>query len=313
LVQDIDIGGEYLAALAAEIASVTPALITWDSGNGATGELVARLVHRIPGRHFTLNTEMDGRFPAHGPDPAVAKNLAALSATVVQSRSDLGFAFDGDGSRLAVVDSAGEVVPTDRLLLLLARDALHEQPGGAVVADVRASRVLLDGVAAAGGRALLAPCGATLVRERMLQAAAPLAGDMRGHIFFGDRWHQTDDALYAAMRVIRGLAHARRTLKQFRDSLPPVFATPEIRLPCPDDRKTAIVADIAGRLVGGQVDRTDGIRVTEQGGWWLLRAAATEPMLTARCEAQDEAALKQLKSSLGAALREAGLDAEELL
>jgi phosphomannomutase len=212
-----------------------------------------------------------------------------------------------------VVDSVGEVVPTDQLLLLLARDTLHEQPGGAVVADVRASRVLLDGIGGAGGRAVLAPCGATLVRERMLQAAAPLAGDMRGHIFFGDRWHPTDDALYAAMRVIRALAHAGMSLRQFRERLPPVFATPEIRLPCPDDRKAAIVAHIAERLAGGQVDHTDGIRVTEQGGWWLLRPSTTQPMLTARCEAQDEAALKQLKSSLGAALRDAGVDAEELL
>jgi phosphomannomutase len=312
-VEDADISGEYLAALAAEVAAVTPVAITWDSGNGATGELVERLVHRIPGRHFELHTEIDGRFLNHRPDPAAAETLDRLAATVRRTGSDLGVAFDGDGDRIGVVDSTGAIIAPDQLLLLLARDMLRERPGSAVVTDVRAGRVLLDGIAAAGGQPLMAPCGSPLVRERMLQAAAPLAGTMRGHIFFGDRWHHADDALYVAMRTVRALAHARTTLRQFRESLPPVFATPEIRLSCPADRKAAIVEHVAARLAGSKIDRTDGVRVTEEGGWWLLRASATQPQLAARCEAQDAAALKQLKSSLGAALREAGVDAGDLL
>jgi phosphomannomutase len=313
IVEDVDISGDYLAALAAEAGTAHPTAITWDSGNGATGEIVERLVHRLPGRHFPLHTRIDGRFPNHHPDPTVAKNMADLAATVVRSRSDLGIAFDGDGDRIGVVDSAGETVWPDQLLLLLARDVLRERPGSAVVADVKSSGVLFGGIAAAGGRSLMGPSGYVLVRERMLQAAAPIAGEMSGHIFFGDRWHHADDALYVAMRTIRALAHAGMTLRQFRESLPPVFATPEIRLPCPDERKAEVIEHIAQRLGGVKVDRTDGLRVTEEGGWWLLRASGTEAKLTARCEAQDPAALKQLKASLGAALREAGLDADELL
>ncbi|HEX2114309.1 MAG TPA: phosphomannomutase/phosphoglucomutase [Alphaproteobacteria bacterium] len=312
-VEDTDISSEYLSALAAEVMAVTPVTITWDSGNGATGGIVERLEHRIPGKHFKLYTEIDGRFPNHHPDPAVAKNLSDLAATVVHSGSDLGIAFDGDGDRIGVVDSAGEIVWPDQLLLLLARDVLRERPGSTVVADVKSSGVLFDGIAAAGGRALMGPSGYVLVRERMLQAAAPIAGEMSGHIFFGDRWHHADDGLYVAMRTIRALAHARMSLEEFRESLPPVFATPEIRLPCPDDRKAEVIEHIAQRLGGAKVDRTDGLRVTEEGGWWLLRASGTEAKLTARCEAQDAASLKQLKSSLGAALREAGLPADEFL
>jgi phosphomannomutase len=312
-VEEVDIGSAYLAALAAEIEAAHPGGIVWDSGNGATGEIVERLEHHLPGRHYTLHTEVDGRFPNHHPDPSVAANLDDLADTVRRTGSELGIAFDGDGDRIGVVDSTGAIVWPDQLLLLLARDVLRDRPGSAIVGDVKSSGVLFDGIAAAGGRAVMGPSGYVLVRERMLQTAAPLAGEMSGHVFYGDRWHHADDALYVAMRTIRALAREGLTLRRFRESLPPTFATPEIRLPCADDARADVIRRAAAGLSEASIDRTDGLRVTEPEGWWLLRASGTEAKLTVRCEARDLAAFAFLKMKLRARLRDAGLETGDLL
>lgn len=307
-VEEVDISSAYLAALAAEIEVAHPGGIVWDSGNGATGEIVGRLEHQLPGRHYTLHTEIDGRFPNHHPDPAVPANLGDLADTVRRTGSDLGIAFDGDGGRIGVVDSTGAIVWPDQLLLLLARDVLRDRPGGTIVADVKSTGVLFEGIAAAGGRAVMGPSGYVLVRERMLQAEAPLAGEMSGHIFYGDRWHHADDALYVAMRTIRALAREGLTLRQFRESLPLTYATPEIRLPCADEAKSDVIRRAADGLSEASIDRTDGLRVAEPEGWWLLRASGTEPKLSIRCEARDLSAFELLKMKLRTRLREAGLE-----
>ncbi|MDP8913750.1 MAG: phosphomannomutase/phosphoglucomutase [Pseudomonadota bacterium] len=307
-VEDVDLSEDYLAALLAEIDQLPPFSAAWDSGNGATGGIVERLIAKLPGRHLPLHTRIDGRFPNHHPDPSVSANLADLADAVLSEGLDLGIAFDGDGDRIGLVDSAGEIVWADQLLLLLARDVLSEQPGSAIVADVKSSGTLFDGIAAAGGRPLMGPSGYVLVRERMMREGAPLAGEMSGHIFFGDRWHHADDGLYVAMRAIRALARSSMSLRQFRESLPPTFATPEIRLPCGDERKAEVLGAIAERIGDtASIDRTDGLRVMEEDGWWLLRASGTEPKLTARCEAKDPASLERLKKILAELLREQGL------
>ncbi len=305
---EVDLAEDYLAALVSEVDR--PLSVAWDSGNGATGAIVERLVRLLPGRHFTLLTEIDGRFPNHHPDPSVPENLRDLAEGVVGHGLDLGIAFDGDGDRIGLVDSAGEIVWADQLLLLLARDLLRDRPGSTIVADVKSSGTLFEGIAAAGGRPVMGPSGYVLVREKMLAEAAPLAGEMSGHIFFGDRWHHADDGLYVAMRALRAITRSGMTLQEFRESLPPVVATPELRLPCPDERKAEILAGIAARVVDcrGRIDRTDGIRVTEADGWWLLRASGTEPKLTARCEAAEPEALHRMKARLAEHLRAFGLD-----
>jgi phosphomannomutase len=204
------------------------------------------------------------------------------------------------------------MVWADQLLLLLAQDVLREQPGSPIVADVKSSAILFDGIAAAGGRAVMAPSGYVLIRERMLREGAPLAGEMSGHIFFGDRWHHGDDGLYVAMRTLGALARSGRTLREFREGLPRTWATPEIRLPCPDARKEEVLRTVAASLeaAGRSIDRTDGLRVGDGDGWWLLRASGTEPKLTARCEAGSQEALGRVRAELSAALREAGLELE---
>jgi phosphomannomutase len=309
-VEAVDLSEYYLDALVAELAGLPVANAVWDSGNGATGAMVERLAARLTarwgGRQETLFTAIDGAFPNHHPDPSVADNLRDVAAAVVRGGFDLGIAFDGDGDRVGVVDEAGEIVWADQLLLFLAQDVLAEQPGATIVADVKSSGTLFDGIAAAGGRAVMGASGYVLVREAMLRERSPLSGEMSGHIFFGDRWHFADDGMYVAMRALRALAQSGRSLKDFRESLPPVFATPEIRLPCPDDRKAEVLAGIAARARGA-VDRTDGIRVSGADGWWLLRASGTEPKLTARCEGWSAEGLERLRGTLEGHLRAFGL------
>lgn len=307
-VEEADLTEEYLQAVLAE-AGETPVAAVWDCGNGVAGPIVGRLVERLPGSHRIIFGEVDGRFPNHHPDPSVPENLRDLADAVRTGGADLGIAFDGDGDRIGLVDGSGAIVWPDQMLLLLAQDVLRERPGAAVVADVKSSAVLLDGISAAGGRPVMGPSGYVLVRERMLAEDAPLAGEMSGHIFFRDRWHGSDDGIYVAMRVLGALSRRGGTLRDFHEVLPRTAATPEIRLPCPDDAKDAVIERVAARLDGSaQVDRTDGLRVSGPDGWWLVRASGTEAKVTVRCEAADEAALARLKAGLADALRAAGVD-----
>ncbi len=309
-VEAIDISEAYLDALVAEVADQAASAAVWDSGNGATGPLVERLIRRLGSQHRALFTAVDGTFPNHHPDPTIVDNLRLVAEAVREHGLELGIAFDGDGDRIGLVDEGGDIVWADQLMLLLGRDVLADQPGAAVVADVKSSQTLFAGIAALGGRPVMSPSGYVLVRERMRREGAPLGGEMSGHIFFGDRWHHADDALYVAMRTLRALARSGQSLRAFRESLPPTFATPEIRIDCPDERKDDVIASLLRSLEGrpAVVDRTDGLRVVEAQGWWLLRASGTEAKLTVRCEAVDAAALQRLTSKLADALREAGVE-----
>jgi len=284
--------------------------VIWDCGSGATGAVIGALTDRIPGRHTLLNAAVDGRFPAHHPDPAVADNLRQLQAAVLAERADLGIAFDGDGDRIGVIDSSGMIVWPDQLLLLLALEALEHRSGVAVVADVKSSRVLFEEVKRRGGRPIMAPSGYVRVRAAMLKESAPLAGEMSGHIFFKDCWHSTDDALFVAMRVLLALGRFGGSLREFRQSLPPTATTPELRLHCPEYRKMQVISEVSERLSASNavhVDTTDGLRVTTEDGWWLLRASGTEPKLTARCEAADPAGLARLQRALMSQLARSGV------
>jgi phosphomannomutase len=276
------------------------------------GAVIGALTARLPGRHTLLNATVDGRFPAHHPDPSVPQNLCELQRAVVALRADMGVAFDGDGDRIGVVDSTGAIIWPDQLLLLLALELLGARPAMPVVADVKSSRVLFEEVARLGGRAVMAPSGYVVVRAAMLREGAPLAGEMSGHIFFADCWHATDDALFVAIRVLLALGRQGRSLADFRASLPPTAATPELRLPCPEQRKEHVIREVAARLgaAGVRIDTTDGLRVTTQEGWWLLRASGTEPKLTARCEAADAEGLERLQRELMSHLRQSGISCQ---
>ena len=284
--------------------------VAWDAGNGAAGEVMAAMVGRLPGRHFLLNAEIDGTFPSHHPDPTVEKNLSQLIETVRREGCDLGIAFDGDGDRIGVVDGLGRILWGDQIMLHLARGVLDQQPGATIIADVKASQILFDGIARLGGKPLMWKTGHSLIKAKMKQEGAPFAGEMSAHLFFADRYYGYDDALYAALRLMGEIASRGESLADFRDSLPAVMNTPEIRFPCAEDRKWAVIEEVRDRLTaaGAELVTLDGVRVTSEDGWWLLRASNTQDVLVARCEAWDEAGLARLKADLISQLEASGLE-----
>jgi phosphomannomutase len=283
--------------------------VVWDNGNGAAGEVLGKLVAGLPGEHIVLNGPIDGTFPAHHPDPTVPANLQQLIAEVAARRADIGIALDGDADRIGLVDDKGRILFGDQLLVILARDVLRERPGATIIADVKASQVLFDEVARAGGTPLMWKTGHSLIKAKMAETGSPLAGEMSGHIFFADRWYGFDDALYAAVRTLGILARMDVKLSDVRDALPQVINTPEVRFDCDDTRKFAVIEEVASRLraEGAKVSETDGVRVLTDDGWWLLRASNTQAVLVARAEASTEAGLERLKGALVKQLEASGL------
>lgn len=282
--------------------------VAWDAGNGAAGRAMVALTKRLPGRHILLNEVIDGRFPAHHPDPTVAENLVQLQAAVREHKCDLGFAFDGDADRLGAVDGRGRIVLADQMMVLFAREVLRERPGATVIADVKSSQVLFDEIARAGGKPLMWQTGHSLIKSKMVETGAPLAGEFAAHIFFADHYFGFDDALYAAVRLLGLVARSDESLAQMRDKLPSLFNTPEARFPCAENRKFATIKEIKEHLrkAGAEVNDIDGVRVQSADGWWLLRASNTQDLLVARCESTTAAGLDRLKRSLAEALQAAG-------
>ena len=310
----VDVTREYIARLIADWDGGDRRLrVVWDNGNGAAGEMLERLVAVLPGTHVVLNGQIDGTFPAHHPDPTVAKNLVQLIDAVAEHQADIGIAFDGDADRIGVVDDKGGIFAGDQLLVLLGRDVLRERPGATIIADVKASQVLFDEIARAGGKPVMWKTGHSLIKSKMAELGSPLAGEMSGHIFFADKWYGFDDALYAGVRVLGIVARMEGRLSAVREALPHVVNTPELRFDCADTRKFAVIEEVAGRLraSGAKVSDIDGVRVATPDGWWLLRASNTQAVLVARCEATSDEGLERLKGALVEQLEASGLAAPD--
>ena len=286
-----------------------PLQVGWDAGNGSTGEALVKLVAKLPGEHLLLNETIDGTFPAHHPDPTEPKNLAQLQALVRDRGLDLGIAFDGDGDRIGVIDGKGRILWGDQLMVLLASDVVRARPGAMIIADVKASQVLFDEIGRMGGTPLMWRTGHSLIKSKMAETGAPLAGEMSGHIFFGDRYYGYDDALYAAVRLLGALSRGGTSIAELRDRLPAVVNTPELRFPCSEARKFAVVEEVKERLrkAGAEMSDIDGVRVRTKDGWWLLRASNTQDVLVARAEAREEAGLGRLKALLVEQLEKSGI------
>ena len=283
--------------------------IGWDAGNGAAGPILDMLVERLPGQHFPIHTKVDGTFPNHHPDPTVEKNLEDLKALVADKKLDFGIAFDGDGDRIGAVDGKGRVIWGDQLLMVLAVPVLQELPGATLIADVKASQSFFDRVAELGGQPLMWKTGHSLIKSKMKETGAPLAGEMSGHIFFKHRWYGFDDALYAAVRLIEAVSASGKSLTEIMDSMPKTTATPELRFQVDESRKFAIVDEVRDRLSrdGARVDATDGVRVSTPDGWWLLRASNTQDVLVARAEASDKSGLDRLVAQIDEQLERSGI------
>ena len=286
--------------------------IGWDAGNGAAGEVIEKLVKLLPGEHHTIFTEIDGAFPNHHPDPTEEKNLADLKRLVANHNLDFGLAFDGDGDRIGAVDGLGRVVWGDQILSILAVPVLEALPGATIIADVKASRMLYDRVAELGGTPLMWKTGHSLVKTKMKETGAPLAGEMSGHIFFAKDYYDFygfDDAQFAAVQLIRAISVQGGSLTALKDAMPALVNTPEMRFQVDESRKFAVVDEVLDRLEteGAEVDRTDGARVSTPDGWWLLRASNTQDVLVARAEANDQAGLDRLLAMIDAQLAASGL------
>ncbi|MFC3578928.1 phosphoglucomutase/phosphomannomutase PgmG [Sphingomonas hylomeconis] len=311
-VSSADIEDDYVGRLLAGYAGGTYK-IGWDAGNGASGPVIEKLVKLLPGEHHLLFTDVDGDFPNHHPDPTEEKNLADLKRLVAEKQLDFGLAFDGDGDRIGAIDGQGRVIWGDQLLSILAVPVLKELPGATIIADVKASQMLYDRIAELGGEPLMWKTGHSLIKTKMKETHAPLAGEMSGHIFFAHEYYGFDDAQYAAVRLIRAVHMIGKSMTEIRGEMPALVNTPEMRFQVDESRKFAVIEEVLERLEasGADVNRTDGARVNTPDGWWLLRASNTQDVLVARAEAKDQAALDRLLAMIDEQLAASGLERGE--
>jgi phosphomannomutase/phosphoglucomutase len=277
-----------------------------DAGNGAGGPTAVALYRRLGFDVVPLYCDLDGRFPHHHPDPTQPDNLVDLIAAVGRERAELGIALDGDADRLGVVDATGRILWGDQLMILFGKALLLEVPDAKLVGEVKCSQAMYDELAAAGGAVEMWKVGHSLIKARMKETGAALAGEMSGHLFFAHRWLGFDDGIYAGARLLELLSRGTRTLSELANELPVMINTPELRIDCADDRKVGLVAAVTARLrldpaVTGVID-VDGVRATFAGGWGLLRASNTQPALVMRCEANSAGRLAEIKASIEAHL-----------
>ncbi|MBF0367903.1 MAG: phosphomannomutase/phosphoglucomutase [Magnetococcales bacterium] len=304
----------YLDRLVEDFQPGRPLKVIFDCGNGVAGVAAPGLLAKLPNvTGEVLFAEVDGTFPNHHPDPTVEKNLAHLKARVAETGADVGIAYDGDGDRIGAVDEAGRVIWGDRMMILFARAILKKKPGATVIGDVKCSQLLFDAVNAAGGEAIMWKTGHSLVKAKMKETGAAVGGEMSGHLFFADRYYGFDDALYAAVRLIELLAAETSPLSARLTDLPQVYATPELRLFCEDERKFQVMERIASqqKAAGADLSDVDGIRVRLPDGWWLLRVSNTQPALVARVEAQSREKLQEIAKTVEKILAAEGVEFPE--
>jgi len=311
-VTTVDVQDIYIERMLQDYQGTRTLSVAWDCGNGATGEIIRRLVKKLPGKHVLLFDEIDGTFPNHHPDPTVAKNLVDLQKAVRDNGCDIGIGFDGDGDRIGAVDADGNILWADILMAVYAAEVLKTHPGAYVIADVKCSRVLFDEIERLGGKPVMWNTGHSLIKARAQELQSPLAGELAGHICFADKYYGFDDAPYCAVRLLNILSRAEKPLSALVAHLPKMENTPEVRFHVPAERKFKIAPEILARLrtenaKDVSINDIDGVRVTTPDGWWLMRASNTEDVLTIRAEGFNAEGLARLKAQLVGQLAESGI------
>lgn len=311
--RESDIKGLYVERLMKDFAGSKDLKIAWDAGNGASGEILRRLTQKLPGEHILLFDEIDGDFPNHHPDPTVDKNLKDLQNVVAEQNCDFGIAFDGDGDRIGVVDENGSIIRADTLLTLYAKEVLESNPGAPIIGDTKCSQVLFDEIERLGGEPILWKTGHSLIKSKMAETRAPLAGELSGHIFFADKYYGFDDALYCSIRLINAVEDAEGPLSSLLSHLPQQVNTPEIRLEVEEKHKFKLAPEIVERLLPLEgenfaISDLDGVRVTTDKGWWLMRPSNTQSAVTIRIEACDQDSIQVLKEMLQDQLAKSGYE-----
>ncbi len=301
-----DILPDYKKFLSENIKISRPLKVVLDCGNGVTALTAPEAFARQGAEVTSLYCEVDGTFPNHFPDPVVEENLRDLRQKVREVGADFGVGYDGDGDRIGVVDDQGNILWGDQLLIIFARDILKKHPGAVIIGEVKCSQVMYDEIARLGGKPIMWKTGHSLIKKKMKEEKALLAGEMSGHIFFADRYFGFDDAVYASLRLAEIVARENVPLSEMLKDLPRMVSTPEIRVPCPDEKKFEIVAKLTEKLKkeGFKVIDIDGARVIFEDGWGLVRASNTQPVLVLRFEARDEKRLAEIRQLIEEKLKE---------
>ncbi len=280
--------------------------IVLDAGNGTASTVAPELFRRLGAEVIPLYCELDGNFPNHHPDPTVPENLKQLVKTVLQEKADFGLAFDGDSDRIGVVDEQGRILYGDELMVLFSRSVLKEIPGATIISEVKSSHRLYDDIQAKGGTPLMWKTGHSLIKSKMKETKAVLAGEMSGHIFFADRYFGFDDAIYAGIRVFEILSESNQPLSEMLADLPSSVSTPEIRVECEEEKKFLLVEETKNLLRSNfSINDIDGVRVAFQDGWGLVRASNTQPVLVLRFEATTLPGLQSNRNIVETALKRA--------
>ncbi len=301
-----EITDHYVSTLVQNVAVEPGHRVALDCGNGTAGIVAPTVLTEVGCRLTELYTEPDGTFPNHHPDPGKEENLVDLIEAVRTEACEAGLAFDGDADRLGVVDEKGNVIWGDMVLLILARQVLREVPGATIIGDVKCSSRLYKAIEQAGGKPIMWKTGHSLIKHKLKETGAELAGEMSGHIFFKHRFYGYDDALYAGLRLLEELSHQARPLSALLDDVPPAYSTPEIRVECPEEKKFLIARRVTEKLKERYtVNDIDGARVELPHAWGLVRASNTQPVLVLRFEAETEEGLEEIRSIIENAIKEA--------
>jgi len=309
-VRQAEVIERYIADIVKKIGPLKRRIrVVYDCGNGAGAVVAPQLFERLGVQGRGLFCESDGTFPNHHPDPTVPENLEDLIAAVAQDGAEIGIAFDGDADRIGVVDDTGRIVWGDRILIVYAQDVLARTgKGQAIIFDVKCSQALPDAIAKAGGKPIMWKTGHSLIKDKMKEASAPVAGEMSGHMFFTEGFYSHDDALYGAARLLRILADSGKTVRELLADVPDFISTPEIRIDVDEEQKFAIVERAVAHFRSRHdVNDVDGVRVLFGDGWGLIRASNTQPVLVARFEARTEERLAAIRGEMEGWLRSQGV------
>jgi len=296
--KEISITDEYIDFIAAQIKLKRRLKVVIDCGNGAGAITAPKLFSKLNCDVIEMFCTVDGNFPNHHPDPSVPENVQDIIAKVLETKADVGLAFDGDADRIGVISNKGEVIWPDRQMMLLSEAMLKEKPGSEIVFDVKCSRYLPEIIKKSGGRPVMWRTGHSVLKAKLLELGAPLAGEMSGHIFYNDeRWFGFDDGVYVGARILEILANDSRSVSEIFDALPNGFSTPELKLPMPEERKEAFMQKLAEQADFGDVEiiTLDGLRVEFKDGWGLIRPSNTSPYLILRFEEDSEGGLERIK------------------
>jgi phosphomannomutase/phosphoglucomutase len=299
------IAGPYLEYMRGQIRMRRPLKVVVDAGNGVAGPVALAAFEDLGCEVTPLYCDVDGTFPNHHPDPTVPGNLADLRAKVKEKGADIGIAYDGDGDRLGAVDEKGQILFGDQLLMIFARDILKDHPGAAIIGEVKCSHVMYEDIVRNGGRPIMWKTGHSLIKKKMRDEKALLAGEMSGHLFFADRYFGYDDGIYASLRLAEIISSGDRPLSAFLEGVPETFSTAEIRIECPDEKKFA-VAEEAKKWFSERFETidVDGVRVVFDDGWGLIRASNTQPVLVLRFEASTRERLAEIRGFMEGRLKE---------